>query len=73
MWRDIIRTTGMPGNQFQKKWSCMIGAHKAIDYISQLQSNQIELLIRNVYQIYVQMSLNCVQYIQINPSFSSEF
>ena len=35
----------------------MIGAHKAINYVSQLRSNQIELLIKNVYQIYVYMGV----------------
>ena len=50
----------MPGNQFANKWSCVIGAHKAINYVSQLRSNQIELLIKNVYQIYVHMGVYIV-------------
>ena len=52
----------------------MIGAHKAINYVSQLRSNQIELLIKKrVSNLCTYGCLNCVQYIQINPSFSSQF
>ena len=52
----------------------MIGAHKAINYVSQLRSNQIELLIKKrVSNLCIYGCLNCVQYIQTNPSFSSQF
>ena len=50
------------------------GAHKAINYVFQLRSNQIELLIKKrVSNLCTYGCLNCVQYIQINPSFSSQF